>query len=101
MSRFRIKPTEVEVITFDELVQFAIDAGAPLVEGVPWAFEYQSYAFTHETNDRYTYATRQGTRSFERGEMLVTDPHGELFPCTPEDFALHFEAVEPLEGETD
>jgi hypothetical protein len=44
---------ESKVITFEQLVQFGIDSGAPLTNGVAWSFVYKGLPVSHENDDCY------------------------------------------------
>lgn len=95
MAKYRRKPTVVEVaITFDELVEYGKAHGANIVNGMPWSFSYKGHPITHETDDCYLVPTRDGLWRFERGDMLVTDAHGNLKAYKPAIFAATYEPVE-------
>ena len=93
--KFRKKPTVIEAITFDELVQHAKDQGVPLhgESQMPWSFEYGGHRVTHETDDCYLIPTLEGTMRFERGDMLITGVAGEIYPCKAEIFARTYESA--------
>lgn len=92
--KFRKKPVVIEAITFDELVQYGLDNGANVVDGMPWSFDYQGHPITHENDDCYLIPTLEGTMGFRRGDMLITGVAGEIYPCKPDIFAATYEPVE-------
>lgn len=79
--KFKKKPVEIEAITFEELVTYGLINAESLVGGVPWHFKYKGHTITHETDDCYLIPTLEGTMRFNRGEMLITDVKGEIYPC--------------------
>lgn len=80
MAKFTKEAITVEAITFDDLVQHGIEAGANIVNGMPWSFVYNDHAITHENDDCYLIPTLEGTMKFHRGDMLVTGIEGEIYP---------------------
>jgi len=93
--KFRKKPVVIEAITFDELVAHGRAApGANIVDGMPWSFQYNGHAITHENNDCYLVITLEGTMRFDRGAMLITGVKGEIYPCARDIFEATYEAVE-------
>lgn len=99
MSKYRKKPVVIEAITFEELVEHGMSTSSVLVSGLPWSFEYQGHAITHETDDCYLIPTLEGTMRFERGDMLITGVAGEIYPCKADIFAATYEPVEPAHAE--
>lgn len=94
MSLFRKKPVVVEAITFDELVEHGLLHGnTTVVGGMPWSFNYQGHAITHENDDCYLVPTLEGTMRFTRGDMLITGVKGEIYPCRGDIFEQTYEAV--------
>jgi len=63
-----VKP-QARLVTFDEFVQYGIDHGANIVNGMPWSFIFNGHAVTHETDDLYLIGTP--SIPFRRGEVLV------------------------------
>ena len=92
--KFRKKPIIVEAITFDELVQFGRDSGCPIINGMPWSFNYKGRPITHENNNCYLILTLEGTMRFESLDMLITGVAGEIYPCKRDIFAATYERVE-------
>lgn len=93
MAFYRKKPVVIEAITFDELVAYGRGTGAPIHNGMPWSFQYQGQAITHENDDCYLIPTLEGTMRFERGEMLITGVNGEIYPCKADIFEKTYEPV--------
>lgn len=67
MKRYRRKPEEIEVTTFEELVECGIMQGANLVNGMPLSFHFCSMPVTHENDDCYLI----GDMRLNRGELFV------------------------------
>ena len=94
MSRYRKKPVVVEAITFDELVQHGISAGANIVNGMPWSFKYNGWPITHENDTCYIVPNPSGSMRFTPDDMLITGVDGEIYPCNR---AIFEQTYEPLE----
>ena len=91
MAKYRKKPVVIEAITFDELVAYGKTQTANIVAGMPWSFSYAGHPVTHETDDCYLIPTLEGTMKFQRGDMLITDVHGEIYPCKADIFFATYE----------
>lgn len=91
--KFRKKPVVIDAITFDELVQHGRDAGADIVQGMPWSFNYQGHPISHENDQRYLIPTLEGTMNMTPGDMLITGVQGEIYPCKKEIFDATYEPV--------
>ena len=89
--KFRKKPVVIEAITFDELVLHGRHNGANLVNGMPWAFNYQGHPISHENDQCYLIPTLEGTMKFTPGDMLITGVKGEIYPCKIDIFAATYE----------
>lgn len=61
-------------ITFDELVAHGVASGAPIINGMPWSFDWQGQPVTHENDDCYLI----GSLRVERGDVLVADEKGGI-----------------------
>uniref|UniRef100_A0AB74UMH4 Uncharacterized protein n=1 Tax=Caulobacter phage BL57 TaxID=3348355 RepID=A0AB74UMH4_9VIRU len=94
MPLYRKKPVVIEAITFEDLVQHGIEAGANIVNGMPWSFQYKGQPITHENDDTYLIPTLEGTMFFRRGDMLITGVKGEIYPCERAIFEATYEQVE-------
>jgi len=94
MAKFRKKPVVIEAVTFDELVEHGRRFGANIVNGMPWSFDYQGHAITHENDDCYVIPTPEGTMHMGRGDMLITGVKGEIYPCKLDIFAATYDPVE-------
>lgn len=57
MRKYLIKQSEIEAMTFDELVEHGKrvyrENGQELVNGMPWSFEVNGYPVTHENDKCY------------------------------------------------
>lgn len=93
MAKYRKRPVVVEAITFDELVKHGVDSGATVNLGMPWSFRYNGLAITHETDDLYLISHPTGTLRFRRGEMLITQEDGDVYPCPKATFDSIYDRV--------
>jgi hypothetical protein len=83
-------------MSFDEFVEYGINAGGNVVNGMPWSFVYSGHSISHENDDCYLITTmrgqqdvavihRDGSRSmystarFERGDRLYCNLNGALY----------------------
>lgn len=96
MGRFRKKPVVIEAITFEELVEHGKTQVKPehLNDGMPWSFDYKGHPVTHENNERYLIPTNQGTSEFNKGDMLISQIDGEIYPCNGKLFNELYEKIE-------
>lgn len=91
--KYRKIPVEVEVLTFEELVQYGIDSGANLVNGMPWSFTFNGYPITHENDYLYLISTLEGTMKMSTSDYLIVGVHGEIYPCKKDIFEKTYEKV--------
>jgi hypothetical protein len=91
--KVRKKPVVVDAITFDELIEYGTARAAVIVNGMPWAFDYEGHPITHERDDCYLIPTLEGSMRMERGDILITGVKGEIYPCKPDVFAMTYEPV--------
>jgi hypothetical protein len=61
-------------ITFDDLVAHGIASGATLHNGMPWAFTYEGFPVTHETDDLYLITIHGQEFRLERGGSVELPP---------------------------
>ena len=94
MAKYRKKPVIIEAITFDEFVEYGKKNGGNIVDGMPWSFEYNGHAVTHETDDCYIIPTREGEMKFTKDDMLITGVNGEIYPCKIDIFEKTYEKAE-------
>lgn len=92
--RYRKKPVEIEAITFEEFVEYGRTHGGNIVDGMPWNFEYNGFAVTHETDTCYLIPTLEGIVNFTPDDMLITGVNGEIYPCKKEIFEKTYEVAE-------
>ena len=83
MAKYRLKPVEVEAITFDEFVEYGKNHSTNLVNGIPWSFDYKGCAVSHENNSCYIVCTPEWSYHFTPNDILVTDSNGdvEMYKC--------------------
>jgi hypothetical protein len=72
MAKYRKKSPIVEVITFDEFVEYGRNSGNPIYNGMCWSFEYNGIPVTHEDDNRYSICTSNGILSFTSDDILFT-----------------------------
>ncbi|WP_456867609.1 hypothetical protein [Galbibacter sp. BG1] len=95
MAKYRKKPVEIEAITFDELVEYGKEHSDNLVNGMPWSFDFNGHPVTHENDECYIVPTNHGSAFFKRGDMLIIQIDGEIYPCKKEVFDETYEKVVP------
>lgn len=99
--KYRKKPVVIDAITFNELVQYGIDHGGNMVDGMPWSFDYYGHPITHENNETYLIPTLEGSMRFTPKAMLITGVNGEIYPCDIEIFEKTYEIVREDVNETE
>lgn len=93
MAQFIKKPIVVEAITFEELVNHGIGAGANVVANMPWSWDYNGHAITHENDECYLIPTLEGTMKMTPNDMLITGVKGEIYPCKKDIFESTYDVV--------
>jgi len=95
MAKFRKKPVVIEAITFDEFIEYGKTEVKPehLNNGMPWSFDYEGYAITHENDECYLIPTLEGIHNMTPKDMLITGVSGEIYPCKTDIFNLTYESV--------
>lgn len=89
----RRKKPIVEALTFDELVEHGKKVpGANIVNGMPWSFDYNGCAFTHENDNLYLFVSDGQIMRMRRGDMLVTEGD-DVRPVPFDHFVATYEAV--------
>lgn len=81
MAKYRKKPVVIKAITFEEFVEHGKNNGANIVRGMPWSFNYNGHAVTHESDERFLIQTLEGVHNFTPQDMLITGVNGEIYPC--------------------
>lgn len=95
MPKYRKKPVVIEAITFQELVEYGLNAaGAHIVNGMPWSFSYKGHPITHENDECYIIPTLEGLVKFTTEDMLITGVKGEIYPCKIDIFKKTYDLVE-------
>ena len=92
--KYRKKAVVIEAITFDQLIQYGIENGANIVNGMPWSFNYCGHAISHERDDCYLIPTLEGTHNMTPQDMLITGVKGGIYPCKIDIFRDTYEAEE-------
>lgn len=93
MAFFCKKPIVIEAITFDELIEYGKTNGANIVNGMPWSFKYKGHSITHENDECYLVPTNHGSVRFNKGDMLITQVDGEIYPCKKDIFEKTYEPI--------
>lgn len=91
--KYRKKPSIVEAITFDELVEHGKLNGGNIVNGMPWSFRYEGSQVTHENDKCYVITTTEGNLNMTPNHMLVTGKRGEVYPFSLDVFNSMFEKL--------
>lgn len=71
---------QMEAWTFDEFVQYGLDNGANVENGMPWSFNFKGFPVTHENDDCYLIPHFGETKRFNRGDMLIATGEKVIFP---------------------
>lgn len=93
MAQFRKKPVVIEALTFGELVEFGLNNGANVVNGMPWSFTMNGYPITHASDTSYLITTLEGDHLMTTSDMLIIGVKGEIYPCKKDIFDMTYEAV--------
>lgn len=97
MSKYRKKPFVITAITFAELVAHGIaqckaeGRESGVINGMPWAFEYNGQPITHESDTCYIIPTLEGAMKMGPDDMLITGVAGEVYPCKREIFEATYD----------
>jgi hypothetical protein len=61
--------------TFEQFIQYGIEAGGNIVNGMPWSFTFNGFPVTHETDDAYLICLPAYPHDFrfERGQTITVD----------------------------
>lgn len=65
-----------EQIDFNELIEHGFKNGANVVNGMPWSWQINSKAVTHENDDCYIIETVDGIKKFYRDNFLIAFENG-------------------------
>ena len=79
--KWRKKPVEVEVTTFDEFEDYGRTHAMTVIDGIPQAFEFAGHPITAEGDRGYLIPTKEGLIPFTREDVLITGVAGEIYPC--------------------
>lgn len=93
MSKFIKKPIVIEAITFEELVKHGLENDANVVNEIPWSWNYNGHAITHENDQCYLIPTLEGTMKMTPNDMLITGVKGEIYPCKKDIFEATYDSV--------
>ena len=95
MVKYRKKPVVVEAMTFDELVKYGKEKVGEdnLTNGMPWAFNVNGHAVSHENDECYIISTLEGTHHMTPNDMLIIGIQGEIYPCKVDIFNETYERV--------
>lgn len=67
------KKNIVEVIDFDEMIEFGIDDGANIINSMPWSFNIGGFSVTHERDDLYIVDVTHGDNKMTPEKYLILD----------------------------
>lgn len=79
----RLKNTTSDIIyTFEQFIQYGIDNGANIVNGMPWSFNFHGAAVTHSDDNTYLISAPVGktTRdiTYQRGWKIILQTSGQI-----------------------
>ena len=92
--RNRVSAEVVEVINYDDFIQYGKDHAGNLVCGMPWSFEYAGNPVSHETDTCYIVPTPDGIDFFTPCDMLILDAQGDLWSLNKGFFDSAYEVAE-------
>lgn len=69
----------MEAITFDQLVEYGINNGANIVNGMPWSFNYKGYPVTHENDKLYLICANKEIIRFSIEDTLISNDNGLIY----------------------
>lgn len=96
MAKYRKLPVVIEAMTWDELVQYGIENGGNVVNGLPWSFKIGDRPVTHDCQggyDRYLISTLEGDMEMTQNDILIIGVKGEAYPCKLDIFRATYEPV--------
>jgi hypothetical protein len=94
MKNYRKKPVTIQAMTFDEMVEYGKANGGNIVNGMPWSFNINGHAVSHENDECYIISTLEGTNHMTPNDMLIIGIKGEIYPCKLDIFVATYEAIE-------
>lgn len=98
MGKYKKLPVEIEAISFDEFVQYGLNAeGANIVNGQPLHFEYKGHPVTQENATVYLIPTKEGVMHFTPNDVLITGVQGEIYPCKKDIFLATYQKSENID----
>ena len=74
------QPSQVNIISFDEFIQYGKTCTNDLVNNMPWHFWYKGHLVTHENDKCYIVPTPTGLEEFTPKHVLHLDVDGNLYP---------------------
>lgn len=83
---------EIEVITFDEFIEYGRLNCNNIVFDYPWHFTYKDCIVTHEHNEHYLLSNDAGEADFYSHDMLITEA-GKSHPCRTNVFKQFYEKI--------
>ena len=96
MAKYKKKPVEIEAFTFEELIEYGINNGGNVVNGLPWSFTLNGFPITHDCQngeDDYIICTLEGDMRMSRSDMLIIGVKGEIYPCKIDIFEKTYDKV--------
>lgn len=93
MAKFQKKPVVIEALTFAEMVEHGKTNGGNIVNGMPWSFDINGHAISHENDECYLITTLEGTHRMTPADMLIIGIKGEIYPCKIDIFEATYEPV--------
>lgn len=95
MAKYKSHVVEVEALTFDELIQFGLDDGANVQNGMPWSFMWKDHPITHETDELYLVPRIVGIGDLKIGPSdILLDLNGVAHVMDRELFGAIFQLPE-------
>lgn len=74
------KPIYTKLYTFDDLIESAKNQpDTSYVDGVAWSFEFENLRVSHETDENYIIAGKNGLFHIHKGKSFMLDVDGNVY----------------------
>ena len=88
MNNRYFKVTEVDAYTLDDVILCGMQSGCPLVNGMPWSFNFLGIPVSHETDDKYIIIGGGGVHMTHNDMLLIHSDKCTVVPM--QEFAREY-----------
>jgi hypothetical protein len=92
--KYRTKPKIVDIISFEELIEYGIKSGAKIISGIPTSFKYCGLDVDCETTSCCYISTKTRYMYFLLGDFLVTSDGNFIAKIRAKDIEEEYELAE-------